>query len=143
MVDELEAQPDSQACVIDAPKKILVVDDDVDQVEALTFRLRQQGYRVVSALTGTAGLQQAQRECPDLVLLDLGLPDQEGLEVCAKLADDPETCGTPVIVISGQERPNIVRQTRAAGCEFYVRKPYDPNALLTLIQAALDEAASW
>ena len=143
MVDELETQPDAQSYEAHAPKKILVVDDDVDQVEALAFRLRQQGYTVFNALNGADGFQRAQNERPDLVLLDLGLPDQEGLEVCAKLADDPDTCGTPVIVVSGQDRPNIVRETRAAGCEFYVRKPYDPNALLTLIQASLDQAASW
>lgn len=94
-------------------------------------------------MTGADGIQLAQNERPDVVLLDLGLPDQDGLEVCSKLVDSPDTCGTPVIVLSGQDRPNIVRETRDAGCEFYVRKPYDPNALLTLIQASLDQAASW
>ena len=143
MVDELEAQPATQMCETDAPKKILIVDDDPALVETLSFRLRKQGYSVFNALTGADGIQRAQNERPDVVLLDLGLPDQDGLEVCSKLADDPDTCGTPVSVVSGQDRPNIVRETRAAGCEFYVRKPYDPNALLTLIQAALDQAESW
>jgi len=143
MVDELETQSDSQSLPANAPQKILVVDDDADQVEALCFRLRQQGYAVFNALNGADGFQRARNERPDLVLLDLGLPDQEGLEVCAKLADDPQTCGMPVIVVSGQDRPNIVREARAAGCEFYVRKPFDPNALLTLIQASLDQASRW
>ena len=143
MVDELETLPVSNAYETRAPKKILIVEDDPDQAEALSFRLRQQGYSVFNALNGADGIQRAQDEHPDLVLLDLNLPDQEGLDVCSKLADDPNTCGTPVIVVSGQERPNIVRETRAAGCEFYVRKPYDPNALLTLIEAALDQNGIW
>lgn len=143
MDDELETLPVAESCETRAPKKILIVEDDPDQVEALAFRLRQQGYSVFNALNGADGIQRAHDERPDLVLLDLSLPDQEGLDVCAKLADDPVTCGTPVIVVSGQDRPDIVRQTRAAGCEFYVRKPYDPNALLALIEAALDQSKSW
>lgn len=143
MVDGLEILPVAESYGSRAPKKILIVEDDPDQVEALSFRLRQQGYSVFNALNGADGIQRAQDEHPDLVLLDLSLPDQEGLDVCAKLADDPDTCGTPVIVVSGQGRPNIVRETRAAGCEFYVRKPYDPNALLTLIEAAIDQSESW
>jgi len=143
MVDELATLPNPLALQTDSPTKILVVDDDPDQVEALSFRLRQQGYAVFSALTGADAIALARSEHPNLVLLDLGLPDQGGLEVCETLSDDPATCGTPLIVVSGQDRPDIVRATRAAGCEFYVRKPYDPNALLTLIQAALDQAAGW
>jgi two-component system alkaline phosphatase synthesis response regulator PhoP len=143
MVDEFETLPVAKSNETFTPKKILIVEDDPDQVEALSFRLRQQGYNVFNALNGADGIQRAQNERPDLVLLDLNLPDQASLDVCAKLADDPNTCGTPVIVVSGQDSPNIVCETRAAGCEFYVRKPYDPNALLTLIQAALDQNASW
>jgi len=143
MVDELETLPVAESHKVGAPKKILIVEDDPDQVEALSIRLRQQGYSVLNALNGADGIERAHNERPDLVLLDLSLPDQEGLDVCAKLADDPRTCGMPVIVVSGQDRPNIVRETRAAGCEFYVHKPYDPNALLTLIRAALDQNASW
>ena len=74
------------------------------------------------------------------MLLDLQLPDQSGLDVCQELADGPETAGTPVIVLSGMSRPDIIRRSRAAGCQFYVRKPYDPNVLLLLIRQALDEA---
>jgi CheY-like chemotaxis protein len=87
----------------------------------------------------------AQNERPDLVILDLRLPDIDGLEVCERLADSPDTCGIPIIILSGMERPDIVRRSRAAGCTFFVRKPYDPNALLALIQHSLDKpsACDW
>jgi PleD family two-component response regulator len=91
MDDELETLPVAESCETRAPKKILIVEDDPDQVEALAFRLRQQGYSVFNALNGADGIQRAHDERPDLVLLDLSLPDQEGLDVCAKLADDPVT----------------------------------------------------
>ena len=132
MVDELEAQPVVDPYQTMPAKKILIVDDDPSLIESLSYCLRYQGYTVFNALNGADGIRKAQNEHPDVVLLDLGLPDLDGLEVCAKLADGSDTCGTPVIVVSGLDRPNIVRETRAAGCEFYVRKPYDPNAPLKI-----------
>jgi two-component system, OmpR family, alkaline phosphatase synthesis response regulator PhoP len=86
---------------------------------------------------GRSGLSLARQRRPDLVLLDLGLPDVHGLEVCEQLVDSPETCGIPIIIVSGLDEPDVVRSARSAGCEYFLRKPYDPNALLTLIQHAL------
>ena len=75
----------------------------------------------------------------DLVLLDLGLPDTSGLKVCQRLVDDPATSDIPIIVLSGIQKPDIIRSSRSAGCRYYVRKPYDPNALLVLIDRAIEE----
>jgi twitching motility two-component system response regulator PilH len=80
---------------------------------------------------------------PSLVLLDLRLPDADGFNVCQELADASETCTIPVIILSGMERPDIIRRSRAAGCQYYVRKPYDPNALLILVQHAIGESKAW
>jgi CheY-like chemotaxis protein len=80
---------------------------------------------------------------PHLVLLDVHLPDIDGLSVCQQLADDPATSHIPVIILTGMERPDIIRRSRAAGCQYFVRKPYDPNALLILIQHAIAEARQW
>ncbi len=76
-------------------------------------------------------------------MLDLRLPDADGFEVCQQLADSPETCAIPVIILSGLEEPDILRRCRAAGCQFFLRKPYDPNALLTLIRQSIDDATHW
>ena len=122
---------------------ILVIDDDESQVAALDYCLRRQGFRVVTAFSGYRALELARQAEPHLILLDLRLPDIEGFDVCAKLADAPETSGIPIIILSGMERPDIVRQARSAGCQFFVRKPYDPNVLLTLIQHALQRELDW
>ena len=98
---------------------------------------------MLSASDGCSGLSLARRETPALVLLDLGLPDVDGLTVCRELADSPETCGIPIIVLTGREERDLVRRSRAAGCHYFLHKPYDPNALLTLIRQALRDVAEW
>jgi CheY-like chemotaxis protein len=141
MVPEAVAQLLPLASHDDQRRTILIVDDDEAQVEALARRLEKQGYETLAAHLGRRGLALAKSERPDLVILDLRLPDIDGLQVCERLADSPETCGIPIIVLSGMERPDIVRCSRAAGCTYFVRKPYDPNALLTLIQHSLRESS--
>jgi len=117
---------------------ILVVDDDQSQVDVLRYRLGQQGFSTLSAPKGSDGIQLARIEQPVLILLDLCLPDTDGLTVCQQMSDDPLTGEIPVIIVSGVEQADLIRQCRAAGCRFYVRKPYDPNALLVLIYQTLE-----
>lgn len=117
--------------------EILIIDDDRDQTDILAHRLQQLGFLAATANEGRCGLQQAHDRRPDLVLLDLNLPDIDGFEVCREIADSPDTCGLPVIVISGLDGEDIVRDCRAAGSEFFIRKPYDPNVLLTIIEQAI------
>ena len=121
-------------------KSILVIDDDEAQTTTLDYRLSNQGFVVRTANRGSDGLQSAFESPPDLLLLDLRLPDMEGFEVCSRLAGDPQTCEVPVIVVSAVERSDIVRRARSAGCQYYLRKPYDPNVLLALIERALSES---
>jgi CheY-like chemotaxis protein len=122
---------------------ILIVDDDEALAEALSRRLKQQGFDTLTADCGRAGLAQAKSDRPSLIVLDVRLPDIDGLAICQQLADSPETCGIPVIILSGMARPDIIRRSRAAGCTYFVRKPYDPNAMLVLIRQAIDEAGGW
>ncbi|HQU41233.1 MAG: hypothetical protein B7Z73_00615 [Planctomycetia bacterium 21-64-5] len=126
----------------DAPK-ILIIDDDDVMADVLGQRLTRQGYEILVAASGQDGLTLARQHVPSLVLLDLRLPDADGFNVCQELADASETCTIPVIILSGMERPDIIRRSRAAGCQYYVRKPYDPNALLILVQHAIGESKAW
>lgn len=121
------------------PEKILIVDDDQSIVEVLSHRLSSQGFQPLAAHTGSVGLQRARNERPSLILLDLRLPDTDGLTVCQELVDSSDTWDIPVIIVTGRDDPDIVRQSRAAGCRFFVHKPYDPNALLLLIRQALED----
>jgi DNA-binding response OmpR family regulator len=136
-------QDDSDLALQDAAQRILIVEDDDNLSEPLAIRLRGQGYEVSVAATGQDGWQLAISERPDLILLDLRLPDMDGFSLCGQFADSQDTCHIPVIIVSGMERPDIIRRSRSAGCQYFVRKPYDPNALLVLIRNALDEAQRW
>lgn len=140
MVDAALPQPAEEPITLDLPKRILVVDDEADQVEALSYRLRKLGYDAATASSGEQALESATSVVPDLILLDLGLPDLNGFDVCQQLGDNATTCGVPVIILSGMETDDVVRRARSAGCAYYLRKPYDPNVLLTLIQNTLESA---
>jgi CheY-like chemotaxis protein len=136
-------QPLARAHAPTRPQRILIIDDDDAMVDVLSQRLHRQGYEILVATSGDEGLATARRQIPHLVLLDLRLPDADGFSVCQELADSAETCSIPVIILSGMERPDIIRRSRAAGCQYFVRKPYDPNALLILMQHAIGEARDW
>lgn len=132
-----------EAPQLDAGKKetgprILIIDDDHAMVEVLSLRLSRQGFKTITAESGEEGLAIARSELPALILLDLRLPDLDGFAICKELVDASETCDIPVIILSGMERPDIIRRCRAVGSQYFVRKPYDPNALLVLIRQALD-----
>lgn len=140
MATELLECPQSQVIAPANRPLILVVDDDPDLVETLEIRLAQQGFATLGAGRCQQAIDLASRQQPDLILLDVRLPDGDGLQVCERLVDAAETCHIPVIVLTGSDRPDIVRQARAAGSRYFVRKPYDPNALLLLIRDCLLEA---
>jgi len=136
-----EASPQRRAKT--EPFTVLIIDDDEDQSFVLCNRLERQGYKTLSANTGRLGQTIAESLRPHLVLLDLRLPDMDGFDVCQRLSDTAETSHIPVIILSGMERPDIIRRSRAAGCQYFIRKPYDPNALLILVQQAIEESLNW
>ena len=143
MIQDALVQLEPAESGTDRRYSILIVDDDQTQVEVLTHRLQKQGFTTVHAFEGRIGLEKAREHQPDLVLLDLRLPDLDGFSVCEELVDSPDTCDIPIIIVSGSDRPDVVRSSRAAGCNFFVRKPYDPNVLLTLIEHALKRDYDW
>lgn len=138
----LEA-PQAESVEVKKRPTILIVDDDDALADVLSRRLRQQEFDTITANSGQAGLAKARAELPALILLDLRLPDIDGFAICEQLADASATCEIPVIILSGMEKPDILRQCRAAGCHYFIRKPYDPNALLILIHQAIRESRQW
>jgi CheY-like chemotaxis protein len=122
---------------------VLVIDDDEVLCDIMVDRLGRQGFRTITADTGRLGIEKAKSQRPSLIVLDLQLPDIDGLKVCEQLVDCPETCMIPVIILSGSERPDILRSCRAAGSQYYLHKPYDPNVLLVLIRQAISERNDW
>jgi two-component system cell cycle response regulator len=120
-------------------REVLIIEDDASQREVLSLRLSSQGFRTIQAASAMEGLRLAEQRRPHLVLLDIRLPDIDGFRVCRHLDENPATSHIPVIMLSGMERPDIIRRARSAGCHYFVRKPYDPNALLCLVEQAMTE----
>jgi len=118
-------------------EKILVVEDEADLREVLSYNLTRDGYRVVTAETGTDGLKKARKDAPDLVLLDLMLPDVDGVEVCRRLKKDPLTATLPIIMVTAKGEEADVVLGLGVGADDYVPKPFSPRTLLARVKAVL------
>jgi len=118
-------------------EKILLVDDDTTLVETLAFNLRNVGYRVVTAASGGAALEQAQAEQPDLVVLDLMLPELDGLSVCRNLRQSSDV---PILMLTARtgELDKIVGLE--SGADDYLTKPFSLGELQARIRALLRRA---
>ena len=116
------------------PPKVLVVDDEPNILGTLAPLLRSRGYDVVTAMNGRAAIETAARDKPDLIVLDLGLPDMDGVEVCRIVREDQSV---PIVVLSarGAERDKV--RALDLGADDYVTKPFGAEELLARIRAAL------
>lgn len=121
-------------------ERILVVEDDADILQLLTFTFESAGFEVRTATTGREGLDMALQRKPALVLLDLMLPGMTGLDVCRELKRLPETGDVPVIMLTarGEEVDRIVGLE--LGADDYVVKPFSPRELVLRIRAVLKRA---
>jgi two-component system KDP operon response regulator KdpE len=116
------------------PALILLVDDEVSIQRAMTPLLRSLGYTVSVAGTGRQALEIFDRERPDLVILDLGLPDMDGSEICRQLRERAET---PIIILSARGAEKDKVEALDQGADDYVTKPFGPEELLARVRAAL------
>jgi two-component system KDP operon response regulator KdpE len=114
--------------------RILVVDDEPNIIATVAPLLRARGYEVFSAMTGRAALEAIERDQPDLMVLDLGLPDLDGAEVCRRVR---ETSGIPILVLSARGAEGDKVKALDAGADDYVTKPFGTEELLARIRAAL------
>lgn len=123
-------------------KKILVVDDDPDLVDATSIILKSRKYEVIVAYGGIEGLEKARNEKPDLIVLDVMMPDKDGYTVCRELKADPDLSGIPVLLLTAVVA-NIptTRFTQQMGMETeaddYIDKPVEPQVLVERIEALL------
>ena len=109
---------------------ILVVDDSEDMRDLLQRLLERAGYRVVLAADGQASLTQAKRHHPDLVLMDLSLPDMDGWEAVRHLRKMHEFATIPIIAVTAHVSPREAERAMAAGCTAHIGKPFDTRVLL-------------
>lgn len=118
-------------------EKILVVEDEADLREVLSYNLARDGFRVLLAESGSEALRKARKEVPDLVLLDLMLPDVDGLEVCRRLKKDPLTASLPIIMVTAKGEETDVVLGLGVGADDYIAKPFSPRELVARVKAVL------
>lgn len=118
-------------------KRILVVDDDDKTTQLIGYILRGQGYEVSNAMSGGDALKAVAGERPDLVVLDLMMPDMDGLEVCRRMRADPKLANMPIVMLTAKVHPSDRAEGLRAGADDYITKPVDPVDLAVRIKAAL------
>lgn len=123
-------------------EKILVVDDDVDSLKLIGLMLQRHGYEVVAANTGTQALAKADAEHPDLIILDVMMPDMNGYDVCRRLRNNPKTKETPIIMFTAKTLIDDKVAGFEAGADDYLTKPTHPAELASRVKAVLLRSAA-
>ncbi|MDP8215745.1 MAG: response regulator [Candidatus Kaelpia imicola] len=118
--------------------KILIIEDEPEQIKLISIRLKANGYDIISASTAQEGLRIAEEEKPDLILLDILLPDMSGLEVAESLKSDITTKDIPIIAITAVGTLDIEEQCKEAGISGFLRKPYESQDLIDKIKKQLE-----
>jgi len=118
-------------------EKILVVDDDLDTLKLVGMMLQRQGYTIVAAINGTQALSKVPAEKPDLILLDVMMPDIDGFEVCRRIRSDPAFKTTPILMFTAKTQVDDKVQGFEAGADDYLPKPTHPAELLAHVKALL------
>ncbi len=118
-------------------KKILVIDDLPENVFLLQDRLEHEGYEVITAYEGKTGINKAINEQPDLILLDIMMPEITGIEVCKTLVKHPATENIPIILVTAKSGAEDTREGLEAGAFDYIKKPFHRIELLARVQSAL------
>lgn len=120
-------------------KRILVVDDEQELVKAVQIRLGASGYEALAAYDGQEGLAKAQKEKPDLIILDLMLPKMDGYKVCGLLKADTRYNKIPIIMFTARAQESDMKMGQEAGADAYITKPFDHQILLDKIKELLKE----
>ncbi|MFA5554297.1 MAG: response regulator [Phycisphaerae bacterium] len=122
--------------------KILVVDDEVDIVSTIQYRLKSCNFTVITANNGKDGLETAIKEKPDIILLDINMPIMSGHEMLERLRNDPTIKDTPVIMLTAYSDTRDVSKAAGLGINDYVTKPFDFAELMDKITNALENTVS-
>jgi CheY-like chemotaxis protein len=119
--------------------RILLVEDNPDNFELVRFLLEREGYQVLEAHDGGQGIQLARQEHPDLILMDLSLPQVDGWTAAGQLKADPETAAIPLVALTAHTLPGDRKRALEAGFDGYISKPINVASLIEALQKALKE----
>jgi CheY-like chemotaxis protein len=117
--------------------RVLIVDDEPDQVEMYQYALEEAGFGVLAAYTGESGIAMAREASPDLIVLDIRLPDMTGWEVCGILKADQSTASIPIVILTAAASSTLGQQSSEAGCAAHLLKPCYPEELTRTIRGVL------
>lgn len=115
-------------------KRILIVDDEIDLVDALATRLEGNGFEVLKALDGRDGFEKAHANRPDLIILDLRMPRMDGFQVCRLIKFDDDLKAIKVIILTAHNSKSDREACKAVGADAFVEKPYEFEQLFKQIQ---------
>lgn len=121
-------------------KTVLLVEDNEDNRIIYATALRYAGYDVLEAITGTEGVQQARTGQPDLILMDISVPELDGWEATAILKADPTTRHIPIVAVTAHALPDDAERSRRVGCDGYLAKPIPPATLLAEVDRRFGRA---
>ncbi len=120
-----------------AKPKILVIEDEADILEVITYNLEREGHKVISCRNGEQGLSRIRTDNPDLVILDLMLPGMDGVEVCRQVKGDPVTRAIPVIMVTAKAEESDIVLGLGIGADDYIAKPFSPKELVARVKVVL------
>jgi two-component system alkaline phosphatase synthesis response regulator PhoP len=119
------------------PNTIAIIEDEPNIVELVKYNLDREGYRTIAAVNGKKGLDMVRQELPDLVILDLMLPDLDGISICKQLRSEPQTKGIPIIILTAKSEEADRVLGLEMGADDYVTKPFSPRELVARVRAVL------
>ncbi len=122
--------------------KILIAEDERDIRELVSFSLQFGGFTVVQAANGAEAVEQAHKEHPDLILMDVRMPKMTGYEACRQMKTMPELRDIPVVFLSAKGQESEIQTGLEAGAEEYILKPFAPDELVKQVQTVLDRVAA-
>ncbi len=120
-------------------KKILVVEDNEQNLYLMVFILRQNGYRVVTARNGVEGIERARYEIPDLIIMDIQLPEMDGYEAAERIKSIDELRDIPIVAVTSYAMAGDREKAMDAGCSGYIEKPFNPVTFISEIKRFIRE----
>lgn len=138
MIDDTTAPTTAFATTVSSRGVVLVVDDQTTNIQVVGTMLTREGYEVIPATSGAQALQRMAARVPDLVLLDVMMPDMDGFEVCRRLREHPDTAALPVIFVSAANDTDAMMRGLEAGGVDYITKPFNKAELLARVRNQVD-----
>jgi len=125
---------------MNAKKKVLVIDDENDILLIIKSALHEEGYDVTTANNGYDGLALAEDASPDLIILDIMMPEMDGFEVLQQLKENEKTAQIPVVILTGLSSKDKIREALNKGIDYYIVKPFEYQDLVSKVKIAIDDA---